>query len=133
MKNYFLKNSGYLAVTTAIIISLIMLLVASTLSSSSLFSRLSDLDSFNKKESYYLSRSCLDYALLKMAVGVYSGNETVPIGAKECAILAIETSGSNKILKAKGQSTNGNVITNLKLTVNSLDLSTVSFEEVKNF
>lgn len=126
-------RSGYLAITTAIIISLVMLLVASVLGSSSLFSRFSDLDSLSKKESYYLARSCVDYALLKMAVGTYSGNETVLIGSQQCTILPIETSGNNKIVKAKGQSAVGGVTTNLKVTINSLDLSTVSSEEVRNF
>ena len=125
-------NKGYIAITTSLILSFIMLAVAVALGSSSLFSRNNNLNFSFKKTSYFAARSCLDYALLQLSLNSgYGGNETRAVGLEQCSLLTIETSGSNKIIKARSQVKGAT--TNLKLTVQSSDLSTVSLEEVVNF
>ncbi len=129
---YTSSQSGYIAITTAIITSFVILLVAAVLGSSNLLSRLNDLDFSSKRYSYFLARSCVDTALLKLAKDLsYAGNETITISTDSCTIQPVITSGANKIIKASAQF--NSTYTNLKVTVTSLDLTTVSLEEVTNF
>ena len=125
-------SKGYIAITTTIIVSLVVLLLSSAVGSSSLFSRLNELDSMYKRSSYFLTRSCLDHAMYKLAQSTsYGGSETVVIGSDTCTLLPVETNGGNKIIKAWSQT--NSTRTNLKLTIVTLDLSTVSLEEVQSF
>ena len=127
-----MKNQGYIAITTAIILSIVIMVVAISLGSSSLFTRFAFVDFNNKQASYFVARSCLDYALLQLSQNsAYVGNETVNIGSYQCSIQAVETSGSNKIIKARSQISGAT--TNLKLTVVASTLSTVSLEELVKF
>lgn len=122
---------GYLAVTTSIVLTLIVILVALALGVRVLLSRF-DTENFEaKKISYFLSRSCLDVALLKLSAGSYAGNEIITIGDKQCEILPIETAPSE--ITIKSQATINNKTTNLKLIVDSYNLSTISLEEMQSF
>lgn len=124
--------SGYIAITTTIILSLVMLVLAITFGSGILLTRSGTLTFSNKKTSHFLAISCLEHARLKLAQNSnYSGNETLTIGSNQCSILVIETSESNKIIKSRAQIMG--ITTNLKLTVNALTLSTASLEEVVKF
>ena len=123
---------GFIAITTSIILSFLVLTVAAALGFSAFFSRANNSGFYYKKTSQFISRSCLDYALLKLAEnGNYAGNETRTIDSYQCSLQPMETSGSNKIIKAHSQ-VNG-ATTNLKLTVNGATLSTVSLEELVSF
>ena len=116
---------GYIAIITAIILSLVMLIIATTLGSSAFFTRFNNLDFYFKKTSYTIGRSCLDRALLKLALNSsYAGNETYNIDSYSCSILTIENVGVDKVIKSKTQVNNAN--TNLKLTVNAATLSTTT-------
>lgn len=128
-----MKNSnGYIAITTAIILSLMVMVVAISLGSANLFTRLDVLDFYNKQTSYGVARSCLNDALLKLAMNPsYTGSETIAVSSWECTIQAIVTAGSNKVIKAHA-AVNG-ATTNLQLTVVSATLSTVSLEELVSF
>ena len=122
-------QKGYIAITTSIVLSLMLMLVAISLGSSSLFTRLNVVDFSNKQLSYFIARSCLNEALFKLAdSSAYTGNETLTISSRTCALYPITTSAPNKIIQAKAI-ING-ATTNLKLTVNSSSLSTVSLEEL---
>lgn len=123
---------GYIAITTSIILAILILVVAVSLGSSSLFTRFNAVDFNNKQISYFTARSCLSYALLKLTENSnYSGNESINVSEYQCGILPLETSGPNKIIKARSQI--DGATTNLKLTVTANTLSTVSLEEVVKF
>ena len=125
-------SSGLIAIVTSIILSFLIILVATVLGSSAFFSRSNDVDFLSKQASYFLARSCLDRALLELAGNSnYSGNETITIDSRQCTINPVETSGSNKIIKAAAQV--NSAVTNLKLTVVSITFATVSLEEVSSF
>ena len=57
--------------------------------------------------------------------------EVIAIDSYQCTINPVETSGSNKIIKAAAQV--NSAVTNLKLTVVSTTFATVSLEEVSSF
>lgn len=124
------QNNGFIALITSIILSLVVMLVAVSLGSANLFNRFAVVDFGNKQSSLSAARSCLYYALFKLAESShYSGNETLTVSGYTCAISAITTSGANKIIPAKSQVSGAT--TNLRLTVNSSSLSTVSLEELQ--
>ena len=128
MRNFNSEN-GYIAITTSIVLSLVLMLVAISLGSANLFTRLNVSDFSNKQLSYFIARSCLNQSLLKLADSPsYTGDETLNISAETCVLSAITTSPPNTIIQAKAV-VNG-ATTNLKLTVNSSSLSTVSLEEL---
>lgn len=127
-----MKINGYIAITVTIILSLLMLILAGTLGMSALLTRFETMDFSNKKSSYFMAKSCLDHALLKLAEnGNYAGNENLDINSYQCSILPIETSGPDKIIKVRSKIMGAT--TNLKLTVNSLSLATITLEEAVKF
>ena len=124
------KKKGYIAITAAIFLSLIILLVAVSIGSRSLFSRSINLQFYFKKISFFTARTCLEVARFKLASDSnYAGNETITIdeGGNQCTIGAITSSPPNKIIKSRSQVSGAT--TNLKLTVNSSTLATVFLEE----
>ncbi len=127
-------NKGYIAITASVFLALLITVIAVSLGGASFLGRIGSLDFQAKKESFFAVRTCLDKALLELALDSnYAGNETVQIleGGNQCALFAIESSPPNKIIKARSQVRGAT--TNLKLTVNSTSLSTVSLEEVSVF
>ena len=125
-------SSGYIAISAAIILSIVMLAVAVALGSSDLFTRFNVSDFDNKHASLSAARSCLDQALFKLAEDSnYAGNETFTVGTDACTVVSVTVSGANKIIKAKAKI--GGASTDLQLTVKTIDLSTVSLEELSHF
>ena len=125
-------SRGYIAITTTIILALVMLVLAITLGVTNLTTRLGEVDFMNKRLSYFTAQACLEDARLKLAIDSnYAGNEVVNVGSYQCSILDVETSGSNRILKARAQIQGPT--TNLRLTVDSSTLETVTLEELSKF
>ncbi len=132
MKKHFIKDGGYVAITSAIVLSLVIFIVGSVLGSYSFLTRFNVVDFDNKQGSLSLARSCLDIALLKLANdSTYAGSETFSVDQYQCAVRPIQTSGGNKIIESRAQ-LNG-ATTNLKLTVDAFTLSTASLEELVKF
>lgn len=126
-------NQGFIAITTAIILSMLTLVIALSLGQSLLISRGNKLDYYLKRSTHFLAQTCLDTALLELSKNKsFVGNATTTLDVgQECGILPVETSGLNKIIKARAE-ING-IVTNLKLIVVTATLSTVSLEEVSGF
>ncbi len=125
-------TNGYLAVTAAIIISIIIFLVVFTLSTGSFLTRLDISTSAFKEESAALARACLQMALFKLSLNSsYSGGETIAVASDTCQIVSVATNGSQKVISTQGQYQNS--FTNLKATVNAADFSTIGLEELPNF
>ena len=94
------SRGGYIALTSAVIIVMIIISIISALSLASYFSRSNILTSEFKDLSLGLAEGCAEKALLKYSQdSSYIGNENILIGGRQCSILPIETSGSNKIIK----------------------------------
>ncbi len=125
-------RSGYIAITSAIILSLVLMLVAISLSQGNIFNRIYIVDFNNKQLSFSVARSCLNSAMLSLAQSSsYLGNEVIFVSAYTCTIRPIITSAPNKIVEVRAQIQKAT--TNLRLTVNSSTLSTVSLEELSSF
>ena len=125
-----MKSKGFIALISTIIISAILLLVATSLSSASFYNRSNILDAELKERSFALAEGCVDAAVLKLAKNFNyspaSGGETVDIGADTCTIQSVEASSAGKIIKTRSEYRN--FVTNLEVEVDS-DLSITRFEE----
>lgn len=131
--HYKLQTSrgGYIALTAAIILTLIVMTVALMFSNSNFLGRFDTLGLEQKDVSKESAQGCLEYARLKLKTGYYGGNETINVGSSTCMVLTIQNSGNNKIIDAT--SNEGGKVTNLELTVVSSTLSAVSLVEKPSF
>lgn len=126
-------TSGYMAVTTAIIVTVVMTIVGLSISFSSLFGRSNALADNYRQQALASSEACLDHALLQLSLSsLYSGNEVVnvPIGGAvlSCSIQPLITQGANTTIRTT--STVGGSRVNLELVVVSATLNRVSLREL---
>ena len=129
MKNN--SQAGYIAVTSVIIMSLLLITITAALSTANYFSRFNILESEYKERSNGLAEACVDQARYNIAQNIpYTGDVTVT-GVSKCTIVDVIMAGSNKIIKAQGMYQKS--YTNLQVEVKASDLSTVSWQEVPNF
>ena len=126
------KESGFIALMSAIILSVILLLIATTLSFTGFYSRFNILDSESKERSSALADACMDVALLGFAQGTpYSVDTNIIVGENTCLVGGFITSGSQKIFKTRGIYSNS--YTNLEVTVNGINFAIISVAEIPTF
>lgn len=126
------KDRGMIALMSTIIISAILLLLATSLSFTGLYSRFNILNSESKERSSALADACIDIAILELTQNsLYSGNINSTIGENICYIGPVTTSGSQKIFKTRGIFSNS--YTNLKVVVDDTTFVVISVEEVPTF
>lgn len=86
-------QSGFIALISAIIISVVLLAIAATLSLSGFYTRFNILDSEYKKRSLGLAEACAETALLDLANNInytlQASDGSVPVGTDTCAIVSI--------------------------------------------
>ena len=124
------KDSGFVALITAIILTSILLIITVTLNQTSFFTRGILLESEYKERSAALAEACVDIARLKIASDpTYSGNESsVSVGSGVCQIRPII---SNTI---ETRATFSESVTNLRIVISPYpNLSVVSWEEIPSF
>lgn len=143
--NLISNQSGYVAIMSAIVISVILISLAFISSFTSYFARFNILDSENKKVSSALADACMETALVNLAKDInYSPppiGECVSLGGtcggadpqKVCKIDSVKTLGVQKIIKTQGIFNNS--YTNLisTTTPTAYDITIDSWEEVPNF
>lgn len=141
MKNLNPQN-GYIALTSVIIISLLLITITAVLSSANYFSRSNILESEFKERSSNLAEGCLNYALARIAGNPgylpTADDHSVLIGYGTCNVVSVlqnlPTNGQTSIIsqgifpKALPQQSR----TNLKVVINAANLSIVSWEEIPN-
>jgi len=126
-----MKQKGYIAMTSAIIIAMLVMAIVFAINLTGYFNRSNVLTSELKDVSLALAEGCAEKALLKYAEdNAYAGNENITVNGRQCSILPIETSGSDRILKTKAivESTTSNI----KVVFNTADMTIVSWEELPN-
>ena len=122
------SDKGFIALISAIIISTVLLLVATTASLTGFYGRSNILDSEFKTKSETLAEACVEITLLELANNpLYLGNATSTVGSEKCYVGVVSTSGGQKTFKTQG--IYGNFYTNLEITVNTGDLAVISWVE----
>ncbi len=124
---------GYVAITSAFIITALILVIVLGVSLSAVLTRENILSSDLKETSKALAEACAETALLKLAQNSsYAGNETITVAASTCSIVAVVASGTQKIITTTGRA--GDVYTNLRVTASSSPVLSISgWEEVVSF
>lgn len=122
-------RSGYIALTAAIIIVVLLSVTALTVGLNSFLGRINILDNSFKERSRALAQGCVEVTLLKLSQnGSYAGNEAIGIGNDECRIISVIGEGQNKIIKVQAQFQEA--FTNFWVTVEANDLSLIGREEL---
>ena len=124
---HYSKNSGFVVITSVIILSVVLIIIAQTLSTTGYLQRHGILDFEFKELSYFVALSCADRAIFKLSDDLdYTGNETAQVDTYQCTISPFTTEGSNTIIRT--QATVNNSTTKLKVTTD-VYLNIVSFAE----
>lgn len=126
MKN---RQTGFIALISAIIISVLLLTITFTVSMTGLWGRFNILDAESKERSSNLAEACADIAILNLAQSQPQPLNPVHVESDECNIVSI-TPGSQTTIKT--QAIINKAYTNLVVVINS-DYSIVSWNEVLNF
>jgi len=127
-----ISGSAYIAITAAIIITILILAVVVTTSSIGYFGRFNILGSLLKEEGDALAEACADTALLELALDIdYVGAATTSVGSSTCEILAVETDGTEKTIKVRG--VRDNTITNTEVILETDDFTIISWDDVAAF
>ncbi len=128
---YDTSKGGFVAITSAIIV-LAFLLGAVVLIGQSGFSGYADTAGFEaKRTAFHAAEGCLRHALLRLAAGTYSGEETFSAGGVPCEILPIAFGTSTITVRAS--STARGSFVNLELVVHGYTLEQISFAEKASF
>lgn len=125
-------NEGYVAIISAVILTVVILTVAVSFSSSNFLARFDGGSFESKEDARAAAEGCLEYALLKLSANdAYAGNESVTIASSSCTLRPIITASGQKRIEAYAAS--NNKTTNLEFIVNENTLETVSLREVDSF
>jgi len=131
-----MKNQqGYIALMSLIIISVLVVLIASSANLLSISESVMGLQENQGWEVYYLANACAEEALMKLKNDLnYSGNETLGFDNGNCTIKPLEGTGSeNRIIKTSG--TAYNQVRKIRIEINrvSPDTEIKSWQEVTSF
>lgn len=128
-----IKQDGFMALMSAIIISILLLAISLTVSLTGFFSRFNIVDSEFKQRSMTLAEACVDAALLNFAKdpSYNPSNESVTIGSDQCKIIAKIVLGAETTFRT--QAIVNKSYTNLQVTVHTVSLAIIRWEEVPHF
>ncbi len=132
MKKNNTPQRGFIALISAVIISAILLTLATGASSSAFFSRFSALNSEYKRVSLGLAESCVNSALLQIAQNYNTTalNAPVSVGANTCTIKSIGyvqcpqpgcTSPNKRIFTIKAQAQYKGAFSNIQIAATAQD------------
>ena len=126
------SNSGFIAILSITIISLVLTLLVFSLSFTGFYVRSNILNSEAKAKSESLTEACIQTALLKLANNIsYLGNETIAVDSDSCLIRNMQTVGSEKIIESQAQYQN--TFINYQVHANTADLTITQWTELAHF
>lgn len=132
------KQSGYIALISVVIISVLLMTVAFTLSFSGFLNRFTILDAEFKEVSNGLAEACVDSAILRLAqdfgytispsAGCASG-QIISVGSEQCRICSVEVSDAQNIIKTQGIFKDSYTNLIIKVSTSTNDIQVQSWEE----
>lgn len=128
---FFKEQKGFIAITTVIIISALVLMIGIGISLESIGEMKMGLQRSLSSQSYYLTNLCAEQTLMKLKENSsYLGDETINVENGNCTILPIEGNWTIKVSAfSSGQ------VKKMKLVVSQIDPEIIvdSWEEVAEF
>lgn len=132
-RHTYQKNSGFIALISSVIISVVLLLTITTLSFNGYYNRFNVFESEMKERSQALAKACINIALLRIVSGEkYTGNTAISISDTESCRVG-EITHQSGMYSFKTSAEHYNSQTNYKVTVNDADFSIKSLEETATF
>jgi hypothetical protein len=124
-------EKGFIALISVIIVSAILMLVATTLSLGGFFTRFNVFNSEIKDRSNALAEACVDEAFIQTAKNPsYSGGDTLTFTDGDCQISTF-TPSTVITFKTKGRFQNSH--TNFLISYNTASHSVISWEEIPTY
>jgi len=121
------SEQGYIALTTAVILGVTLLVAVLSFAFMIFFSKESATQAILKEDSYFAARACIEQALINLTVeSSYSGGEDISVSSDQCTISSVTPDGSNYLIITTA--TIERSTTTLELTVDGM-LDVVSFVE----
>ena len=128
---------GFIALMSAIIISAVLLILATGGSLGGFYTRMNSLNAEYKEKTYSLAQACVAHTLLALSQdSSYAGNATTTLSATEiCYTGAVATSGisPNNVYTFRTRSYLMNTYTNLEVVAKVQDLSVQTQTEIPSF
>jgi len=127
-------NQGYIALISVLIISALVLLIASSASLSSLSESDMGLGENQSWEAYYLANLCAEEALQQIRDSLpYEGSENISLNSGNCSYTVIREPGQNRTINATG--TIGVIARKLRIKVDQINpqINVASWQEITEF
>lgn len=124
---------GFVALMSALVISVVLLLIASGGSLAGFFTRVNSLSFEYKEVTLALADACVSHTLLALSLdNDYSGNATTTLGEnRECYTGDISESGGTYTFRTRSYL--NDVYTILEVETEAPDFTIVSYEELPTF
>ena len=88
-----LATQGYIAIMTAIIVTVLVLVMVFTVSIGSFLGRANISSSYFKERSRAFAEACVETARFRLSTNAnYTGGETVPVASSTCTIVSVVAS-----------------------------------------
>ncbi len=133
--NEKLKKSGYIALTTVLILTAVMLIIVLSLNLNAISESKIAISEEATHKAFFLATACAEDALRKLKDNTsYGGNETIAIGSESCFIETVEGSGNaNRIVKTR--STVGEHTRKVRVEIATVnpDTAITSWQEVADY
>ncbi|MES3005822.1 MAG: hypothetical protein V4664_02650 [Patescibacteria group bacterium] len=131
MKKIKSQNTGFIALITTIIISIILLTIITGVSAMSFGLRFNILNSELKTKSTRLAEACAETAILNLVQNSsYGGRETIFVKGSPCYICQVDTLGVNKVIYT--QASSSNMYSNLKVQIEPTSGRVISWLETNS-
>ena len=133
------RQKGFIALTSALIISSVMLLIATGGSLAGFYTRMTALNDEYKERSSALAESCVNHTLITLAgTPTYTGVATTTVSGiqnGQCFTGAVSKSGvaPNDTYQFKTRAIYGNAYTLISVVAKTSDLSITSYTEIPMF
>jgi hypothetical protein len=125
-----IRSSGFVALMSAIVISVVLLIIAVTGSFTGFFGRADVLDAESKTRSIALADACVDSLMLNLSYdATYGGGDTVTLGSDTCEIKDSPTP-YDPIRTFPIQAVFNNAYTNYQITVDTDAMEVTQWAEV---
>lgn len=123
---------GYVALMSALIISVVLVILSVSISTAGFYSRFNVADSEYKQRSSALAEGCIDAALLRLAQNAAyapdAGGDVITLDTDTCKIVSVSALAGQKIIQV--QAVYNKAVTNFKIVVDSNSFSLIFWEEL---
>lgn len=109
---------GFVALASVVVISLVLFVITFSLAFSGFYLRVNVLDLEYKQVSFSLARSCVEHALLDIAIGTYTAPRTLRLKQGSCQICHIDAVSVPHSIKTRA--VYNKAVTNLTATASPI-------------